>query len=84
MYCASGPTHPELLELAAELGEAIADRGWTLVWGGGRVSAMGAVASAARARGGRTIGVIPRMLMRREVADTNADELIVTDTMTRA
>lgn len=81
MYCASGPTHPELLELAAELGETIAGRGWTLVWGGGRVSAMGAVAAAARARGGRTIGVIPQMLMRAEVADTHADELIVTDTM---
>jgi len=81
VYCASGPTHPELLELAAELGETIAGRGWTLVWGGGRVSAMGAVAAAARARGGRTIGVIPQMLMRAEVADTHADELIVTDTM---
>ncbi|MGB9306030.1 MAG: TIGR00730 family Rossman fold protein, partial [Mycobacterium sp.] len=31
VYCASGPTHPELLELAGDLGEAIADRGWTLV-----------------------------------------------------
>jgi uncharacterized protein (TIGR00730 family) len=81
VYCASGPTHPELLELAGELGEAIADRGWTLVWGGGHVSAMGAVASAARARGGRTVGVIPEMLVRREVADTGADELIVTETM---
>ena len=81
VYCASGPTHPELLELASELGEAIAERGWTLIWGGGRVSAMGAVASAARARGGRTVGVIPQNLMRREVADTEADELIVSDTM---
>ena len=81
MYCASGPTHPELLALAAELGEAIAQRGWTLVWGGGNVSAMGALASAARARGGWTVGVIPKMLVRREVADTEADELIVTDTM---
>jgi uncharacterized protein (TIGR00730 family) len=81
VYCAAGPTHPELLELAAELGEAIAERGWTLVWGGGRVSAMGAVASAARARGGRTVGVIPQMLMRREIADTKADELIVAETM---
>ncbi len=69
MYCASGPQHPELLGVAAELGEAIAERGWTLVWGGGRVSAMGAVASAARARGGRTVGVIPTVLMRREIAD---------------
>ena len=81
VYCASGPEHPELLEVAAELGEAIADRGWTLVWGGGRVSAMGAVASAARARGGRTVGVIPQNLMRRELADANADELIVSETM---
>jgi uncharacterized protein (TIGR00730 family) len=81
VYCASGPRHRELLELATELGEAIADRGWTLVWGGGHVSAMGAVASAARAHGGRTVGVIPQQLMRRELADTNADELTVTDTM---
>ena len=81
VYCASGPTHPELLALAAELGEAIADRGWTLVWGGGNVSAMGALATAARARGGWTVGVIPKMLVRREVADHDADELIVTDTM---
>lgn len=81
MYCASGPTYPELLELAAELGEAIAERSWTLVWGGGRVSAMGAVASAARARGGQTVGVIPEMLMHLEIADAEADELVVSDTM---
>src|SRR5271165_4752215 len=84
VYCASGPTHPELLALAAELGEAIAQRGWTLVWGGGNVSAMGALASAARARGVWTVGVIPKMLVRREVADTEADELIVTDTMSES
>jgi uncharacterized protein (TIGR00730 family) len=81
VYCASGPTHPVLLALAADLGEAIADQGWTLVWGGGNVSAMGALATAARARGGWTVGVIPKMLVRREVADHDADELIVTDTM---
>ncbi|MGA8328315.1 MAG: TIGR00730 family Rossman fold protein [Mycobacterium sp.] len=81
VYCASGPTDPELLALAAELGEAIAERGWTLVWGGGNVSAMGAVATAARARGGWTVGVIPTMLVRQEAADHDADELIVTDTM---
>ena len=81
VYCASGPTEPDLLALAAELGEAIAERGWTLVWGGGNVSAMGALATAARARGARTVGVIPSMLVRREVADHDADELIVTDTM---
>ena len=81
VYCASGPSHRGLLALAGQLGEAIADRGWTLVSGGGNVSAMGAMAAAARARRGRTVGVIPKALVHREVADVDADELIVTDTM---
>jgi uncharacterized protein (TIGR00730 family) len=81
VYCASGPTHPELLDLAGRVGVAIAERGWTLVSGGGNVSAMGALADGARSRGGHTVGVIPRALVHREVADVDADELIVTDTM---
>lgn len=81
VYCASGPRHPELLELAHRVGEAIAARGWTLVSGGGNVSAMGAVADGARAAGGRTVGVIPKALVHRELADIAADELVVTDTM---
>jgi uncharacterized protein (TIGR00730 family) len=81
VYCASGPKHPELLELAARLGAGIAARGWTLVSGGGNVSAMGALADGARDRGGKTVGVIPKALVHRELADTDADELIVTDTM---
>jgi uncharacterized protein (TIGR00730 family) len=81
VYCASGPTHPELLELASRVGEAIAGHGWTLVSGGGHVSAMGALANGARARRGHTIGVIPKALVHRELADVDADELIVTDTM---
>ncbi len=65
-------THPpRILALAAELGRrGDRHRGWTLVWGGGNVSAMGALATAARARGGWTVGVVPKMLVRREVADT--------------
>lgn len=81
MYCASGPTHRDLLKLATDVGAAIADRGWTLVSGGGNVSAMGAVANAARAHDGSTVGVIPKALVHRELADVDADELIVTDTM---
>ncbi len=81
VYCAAGPRHPDLLALARQVGEAIAERGWTLVSGGGNVSAMGAVASGARSRGGRTVGVIPKALVHRELADVEADELIVTDTM---
>lgn len=81
VYCASGPRHPELLDLARRVGEAIAERGWTLVSGGGNVSAMGAVATGARSRGGRTVGVIPKALLHRELADIDAEELVVTDTM---
>ena len=81
VYCASGPPQAGLLELAHEIGEQIAERGWTLVSGGGTVSAMGAVALGARSRGGRTVGVIPKALVHRELADVDADELIVTDTM---
>lgn len=81
VYCAAGPRHPELLELAHRVGAAIGQRGWTLVSGGGNVSAMGAVAAGARASGGRTVGVIPKALVHRELADVEADELVVTDTM---
>ncbi|MFR9729901.1 TIGR00730 family Rossman fold protein [Saccharopolyspora sp. MS10] len=81
VYCASGPVDQHHLDLAAEVGTAIAKRGWTLVSGGGRVSMMGEVARATRAGGGRTVGVIPRALVDREVADDDADELLVVDTM---
>ncbi|GAB2929535.1 TIGR00730 family Rossman fold protein [Rhodococcus aerolatus] len=81
VYCASGPVAQEHLDLATAVGAGIAGRGWALVSGGGRVSMMGAVARAARTGGARTTGVIPRALLDREVADTDADELVVTDTM---
>ncbi|HEX2300511.1 MAG TPA: TIGR00730 family Rossman fold protein [Pseudonocardiaceae bacterium] len=82
VYCGSGDGIPERYQrLAAEVGAAIADRGWQLVSGGGCVSMMGALAGAARAHGGRTVGVIPRGLVDREVADKDADELLITDTM---
>ncbi len=81
VYCAASAHQPELLSLARRVGEGIAERGWSLVSGGGNVSAMGAVAQGARSRGGRTVGVIPKALVHREVADVDADELVVTDTM---
>lgn len=81
VYCAASPHHPDLLDLAGRVGAGIAARGWTLVSGGGNVSAMGAVAAAARAHGGRTVGVIPQALVHRELADVAADELIVTASM---
>ncbi|MYR04963.1 TIGR00730 family Rossman fold protein [Gordonia sp. SID5947] len=81
VYCASGPVDERFLELAADLGTALAAAGHTVVSGGGNISMMGALAEAARAAGGTTVGIIPRALMEREVADLGADELVVTETM---
>ena len=81
VYCASGTTDPTCLALATDLGTALGERGWQLVSGGGNVSMMGALAGAARAAGARTVGVIPKKLVHREVADVDADELVVTETM---
>jgi uncharacterized protein (TIGR00730 family) len=82
VYCASADGIDEgFLALAAEVGERIAAGGHSLISGGGRVSMMGALARSARARGARTCGVIPRALITAEIADVDADELVVVDTM---
>lgn len=82
VYCASSENiEPRYVELAAAVGHELASRGHSLVSGGGCVSCMGAVARAARAGGARTIGVIPEGLVNREVADADADELVVTTDM---
>lgn len=82
VFCASSTAIPaHYVELATAVGEEIGRRGWTLVTGGGSVSMMGAVSRGARSVGGRTVGVIPRALLDLEVADHDADELVVTDDM---
>ena len=82
VFCSSsGRIDPVHVALAAAVGTEIARRGHTLVSGGGSVSCMGAVARAARAGGARTVGVVPRALVDLEVADHDADELVVTDDM---
>jgi uncharacterized protein (TIGR00730 family) len=82
VFCASSErVQPAHLRLAAEVGAEVGRRGWTLVTGGGSVSMMGAVARSARAGGATTVGVIPRALVDMEVADHEADELLVTEDM---
>jgi uncharacterized protein (TIGR00730 family) len=82
VYCGSNRGVPDsYLEVAEKVGAGIAARGWSLVWGGGKASMMGAVARAARQGGARTVGVIPRALVEREWADHDADELHVVDSM---
>lgn len=82
VFCASSTRiDPRYPAHAAEVGAAIARRGWQVVSGGGSISSMGALAGAARAAGGWTVGVIPEGLLALEVADTGADELLVTQDM---
>ncbi len=69
------------LDLAAETGRALGERGHTLVSGGGRVGMMGTVADGARTGGAHTLGIIPQCLVDWEVADTASDELVVTGDM---
>ena len=85
VYCSSSAAVDRAhVTVARELGAALAARGDVLVWGGATVGLMGEVARAARAGGGRTIGVIPETLLAVEIADHAADELVVTaDMLTR-
>jgi uncharacterized protein (TIGR00730 family) len=82
VYCSSAEgIDPAFFELATQVGKRLAADGHSLVSGGGRVSMMGAVARAAREGGAPTTGVIPAHLIPYEVADVDADELVVVDTM---
>jgi uncharacterized protein (TIGR00730 family) len=66
---------------AAAVGRTLAERGIRLVYGGGRLGLMGAVADAALASGGAVVGVIPRGLVDRELAHGDVTELIVVETL---
>lgn len=82
VYCASSEQiDAEYRKVAADVGRAIADEGWRLVYGGGNVGLMGEVARAALDAGGHVTGVIPDRLADREVALESVTELIRTDTM---
>ena len=82
VFCgAQGGARPEYVEVARALGALLAHRGLTLVYGGGQVGMMGAVADACLAAGGRVTGVIPEHLMRPEVAHQGLTELVVVDSM---
>lgn len=82
VYCGSRPgTRPEYLQSAEATGRWIGKTGGQLVYGGGRTGLMGAVAEATRLAGGRVVGIIPKALVDKELANTLCDELHVVDTM---
>ena len=81
IYCGSTAPAPEYLELAQNVGRTLARRGIGVVYGGGRLGLMGAIADAALAEGGEVIGVIPEALVRAEMAHTGLDHLEIVQTM---
>jgi uncharacterized protein (TIGR00730 family) len=82
VYCGSGPgTNPHFVEAAVALGKALAENNVGLVYGGGSVGLMGAVATSALDHGGKVTGIIPDFLTARENALTRAQEMIVTRDM---
>jgi uncharacterized protein (TIGR00730 family) len=82
VFCGSSfGNSPAFATLAGNLGRAIARRGMTLVYGGGKVGLMGVVADAALATGGDVVGVIPQQLMDKELGHAGVSRLIVTTSM---
>jgi uncharacterized protein (TIGR00730 family) len=82
IYCGSAPgRNPAYTDAARRLGRCMAQRGIGLVYGGGSVGMMGAVADGALEAGGHVIGVIPRKLMDMELAHQGIQELYVTEGM---
>ena len=77
VYCGSAsPADPVYIDAARDVGRALAERGIGVVYGGGRLGLMGAVADAALNAGGEVIGVIPTALVDAEVAHRGCTELL--------
>ena len=82
VYCGSGPgTNPRFIEAAINLGRILAEHGIRLVYGGGSIGLMGAIATSVLDHGGTVTGIIPDFLTARENALTRIQEMIVTPDM---
>jgi uncharacterized protein (TIGR00730 family) len=66
---------------AAELGQLLASRGCTLVYGGGSVGLMGVIANAVLASGGKVVGVIPKVLATEELIHPGVDQMHIVGSM---
>jgi hypothetical protein len=76
VYCASSDRlDPKYTDAATAIGREMVRRCWGLVYGGGRVGLMGAVARAVKTSGGRVVGVIPEFMKAKELAYEEADEM---------
>ena len=82
VYCASGPgNNPAFMQAAASFGRILAENGIRLVYGGGAVGLMGALAESVLDQGGLVTGVIPDFLVNREHMLARVQERIITPDM---
>jgi uncharacterized protein (TIGR00730 family) len=82
LYCGSSPgTNPAYRDAAAQFGETLAERKIRLIYGGGSVGLMGVAADACLARGGEVIGVIPKLLMEKEVGHKGVSKMHIVENM---
>jgi uncharacterized protein (TIGR00730 family) len=82
VYCgASTGTAPDFLTIATEVGLALGKNGIRLIYGGGSIGLMGAVADASLAAGGEVIGIIPQHLQQAELGHRGLTELKIVDDM---
>lgn len=82
VYCASSRTaHPAYRQAARRLGEVLAEQHFTIMYGGGAVGSMGALADGALSRGGRVVGILPRFMAELEWGHPGLSELQVVEDM---
>jgi uncharacterized protein (TIGR00730 family) len=82
VYCGSGPgSNPNFVETARNFGRILAENDIRLVYGGGSIGLMGAIAESAVDHGGQVTGIIPEFLKARELMFRRAQEVIVTRDM---
>ncbi|MFD1150269.1 LOG family protein [Saccharothrix hoggarensis] len=81
VFCGSSSGRVRHVEVAAQVGRTLAEQGIEVVYGGGRVGTMGALADSALSAGGSVVGVVPRSLVGWEVAHQGLTRLHVVESM---
>ncbi|MDO1500238.1 TIGR00730 family Rossman fold protein [Winogradskyella maritima] len=82
VFCGSSTGNDDaIIQQSKELGQTMAKRNMTLVYGGAQIGIMGTVAKAVLDNGGKAIGVVPYFLSTKEIVNSNLTELIETKTM---
>jgi len=82
VFCGSKPGNdPAFVSTADNLGKLLAEKGVTIIYGGGNKGIMGTIANASLGAGGKVSGIIPKILIEWEAQHTGLTELIVTDSM---